>query len=246
MLSTRGWYLATIGFAQKLSTCERAAMFVYLNKTCFNGLHRVNRRGEFNVPAGRYTNPRILDEDLLRAASARLQRAELRNAGFEALLVNAKPGDLVYFDPPYAPVSRTASFTAYAQGGFGPDDQERLRDVFKTLDRRRCKLMLSNSDVPFIRELYRDFRIDQVLAPRAINCTVTGTGIVATRAQVRWLARYRPRNAFQAANTHLRQSPPAGPRCARRRGAGRLSTRIEPAPPARIDGARPRPRAGPW
>jgi DNA adenine methylase len=164
--------------AQKLGTCERAAMFVYLNKTCFNGLHRVNRRGEFNVPAGRYTNPRILDEQLLRAASARLESAELRNAGFEALLVNAKPGDFVYFDPPYAPASRTANFTAYAQGGFGSEEQERLRDVFKTLDRRRCKLMLSNSDVPYIRELYREFQIDQVLAPRAINCNGEKRGAV--------------------------------------------------------------------
>ena len=164
---------------QRLSRAERAAMFVYLNKTCFNGLHRVNRRGEFNVPAGRYQNPRILDEGLLRAASAELQRAELRCASFEGLLAWAKPGDFVYFDPPYEPVSQTANFTAYAQQGFGREDQTRLRDVYAELDRRRCKLMLSNSDVPFIRDLYRKFRIDLVAAPRAINCDATRRGLVS-------------------------------------------------------------------
>lgn len=164
--------------ATKLSPVERAALFIYLNKTCFNGLHRVNRRGEFNVPAGRYTNPRILDEATLRAASRELARTELRNDSFETLLSLAKPGDFIYFDPPYEPVSRTASFTAYAQDGFTRDDQARLRDVFSALDRRRCKLMLSNSDVPFIRELYQKFRIDTVAAPRAINCDAKGRGLV--------------------------------------------------------------------
>jgi DNA adenine methylase len=165
--------------AQRLSAAERAAMFIYLNKTCFNGLHRVNRRGEFNVPAGRYRNPRILDAELLRSASAELARAELRCTSFEALLSYAKPGDFVYFDPPYEPASRTSNFTAYAQDGFGRDDQVRLRDVFNELDRRRCKLMLSNSDVPLIRELYAKFRIDTVAAPRAINCNATRRGLVS-------------------------------------------------------------------
>ncbi|MFO0693496.1 MAG: DNA adenine methylase [Polyangiales bacterium] len=157
---------------------ERAAMFVYLNKTCFNGLHRVNRRGEFNVPAGEYKNPRILDVDCLKAASHALQKTEIRCAGYDHLLESAKPGDFVYFDPPYAPVSDTANFTSYAQDGFGTEDQTRLRDVFKALDRRRCKLMLSNSDVPLIRDLYSDFRIDVVAAPRAINCNAEKRGPV--------------------------------------------------------------------
>lgn len=165
--------------AQRLSPAERAAMFIYLNKTCFNGLHRVNRRGEFNVPAGRYANPRILDAELLRSASAELARAELRCDSFESLLSYVKPGDFVYFDPPYEPASRTANFTAYAQDGFSRDDQERLRDVFSALDRRRCKLMLSNSDVPFIRELYAKFRLDTVVAPRAINCNAARRGLVS-------------------------------------------------------------------
>ena len=163
----------------RVATAKRAAMFIYLNKTCFNGLHRVNRKGDFNVPVGSYKNPRILNEEGLRAASELLQGAQLRCAPFEALLEHAKPGDFIYFDPPYEPVSETASFTSYASDGFGREDQTRLRDVFKVLDRRGCRLMLSNSDVPFIRELYRDFRIDTVAAPRAINCNASKRGRVS-------------------------------------------------------------------
>ncbi|MCA9606036.1 MAG: DNA adenine methylase [Myxococcales bacterium] len=158
---------------------ERAAMFIYLNKTCFNGLHRVNRRGEFNVPAGRYKNPRILDDNALRSASVALRSADIVHDGFESLVARARPGDFVYLDPPYEPVSRTASFTSYAKDGFGQDDQVRLRDVYDELTRRGCKCMLSNSDVPFIRDLYRQHRIDVVAAPRAINCDGRGRGKVA-------------------------------------------------------------------
>lgn len=158
---------------------DRAAMFIYLNKTCFNGLHRVNRKGEFNVPMGSYKNPRILDYDGLCAASAALQTADLVHDGFEGLLRRARPGDFVYFDPPYEPVSDTANFTGYAQGGFDQAAQTRLRDVYRELDRRGCKLMLSNSDVPFIRELYQDFNVDLVAAPRAINCDARGRGKVS-------------------------------------------------------------------
>jgi DNA adenine methylase len=164
--------------ASRISAAERAAMFIYLNKTCFNGLHRVNRRGHFNVPVGRYENPRIVDPEGLAAASRALRHADIRHAGFEELLLAAKPGDFVYFDPPYAPVSATASFTSYAEGAFGDAEQVRLRDVFRELDRRGCKLMLSNSDVPRIRELYRDFQVDVVAAPRAINCDAKKRGPV--------------------------------------------------------------------
>lgn len=153
----------------KTARNDRAAMFVYLNKTCFNGLHRVNRRGEFNVPMGRYANPRILDEEGLRAASDALQAADIRCTGFESLLENARPGDFVYLDPPYAPVSETANFTAYATDGFTHEDQRRLRDVYRELDRRGCRLMLSNSDVSSIRDLYKQFSIRTVMAPRAVN-----------------------------------------------------------------------------
>jgi len=158
---------------------ERAAMFVYLNKTCFNGLYRVNRKGRFNVPAGRYDNPRILDAGTLLAASHVLRNADVRCSGFEDLLALARPGDFVYLDPPYEPLSRTASFTAYARDGFSQADQERLRDVFATLDQRGCKLMLSNSDVPFTRKLYRGFQVDQVAAARAINSNARGRGVVS-------------------------------------------------------------------
>lgn len=163
----------------RVSTSKRAAMFIYLNKTCFNGLHRVNRKGEFNVPIGSYKNPRILNEDALQAASNVLKNADLRCVSFDTLLENAKPGDFVYFDPPYEPVSATASFTSYARDGFSQEDQTRLRDVYKALDRRGCKLMLSNSDVPFIRNLYGEFNVDTVAAPRAINCDATKRGKVS-------------------------------------------------------------------
>lgn len=162
-----------------VSKAQRAALFIYLNKTCFNGLHRVNRKGEFNVPIGRYENPRILDEQGLRAASARLRTATIECTGFESLLKSARPGDFVYMDPPYEPISRTANFTAYAQGGFGQDMQTLLRDVFAALSKRGCKLMLSNSDTPFVRELYQKFNIDLVAAPRAISCNGRGRGKVA-------------------------------------------------------------------
>jgi DNA adenine methylase len=165
--------------ARKLAPVERAAMFIYLNKTCFNGLHRVNSKGEFNVPMGRYAQPRILDAEALRAAGRELKRATLQCTGFESLLSSARPGDFIYFDPPYEPVSETASFTSYAQSGFDRQDQLRLRDVFAALDRRGCKLMLSNSDVPFIRELYRSYAIDTVYAARAINSNAKKRGPVS-------------------------------------------------------------------
>lgn len=171
---------AVSGGSKRQPRSERAAMFIYLNKTCFNGLHRVNRRGEFNVPEGRYKNPRILDETTLRSASRALARADIAQAGFEEMLDYVRPGDFVYLDPPYEPVSETASFTAYAAGdGFSRADQTRLRDVVVELDRRGAKVMLSNSDVPFIRELYAQFRIDVVAAPRAINCDARGRGLVS-------------------------------------------------------------------
>ena len=152
------------------STAERAALFIYLNKTCFNGLYRVNKSGHYNVPMGRYAKPAIADEVTLQAASARLARADIRCTPFESLVAEARPGDFVYMDPPYEPVSRTANFTAYAQDGFTQADQTRLRDIYRELDRRGSKLMLSNSDAPFIRELYRGYQIDEVFAARAVSC----------------------------------------------------------------------------
>lgn len=157
----------------------RAAMFIYLNKTCFNGLFRVNRKGEFNVPMGRYKNPNIVNEDALRRCSEQLKKATLRVGGFEGLLGEINRGDFVYFDPPYEPLSRTASFTSYAQDGFTQADQTRLRDVFAELDRRGAKLMLSNSDVPFIRGLYSRYEVRAVSALRMVNSDATARGPVS-------------------------------------------------------------------
>jgi DNA adenine methylase len=157
----------------------RAATFIYLNKTCYNGLWRVNARGGFNVPMGRYVNPSILDAERLRAASAALGNAELEVRSFEGVLEEAKRGDLVYFDPPYHPLSATADFTTYAAGGFGAEDQERLAGVFARLAERGCAVMLSNSDTPFTRRLYARYRVDRVYAPRAVNSRADRRGAVA-------------------------------------------------------------------
>ncbi len=148
---------------------ERAARMIYLNKTGFNGLYRVNSKGQFNVPLGRYTNPPICDEVNLRAASRALRQAEIKRAPFDEVLDRAGAGDFVYFDPPYVPVSATANFVAYAKDGFGQGDQARLAEVFAELQRRGAHVMLSNSDTQPVRELYSDFRQDKVLARRQVN-----------------------------------------------------------------------------
>ncbi len=149
---------------------ERAARIIYLNKTCFNGLYRENSKGEFNTPFGRYKNPLICDAPNLRAVAKALERAQIECRPFESVLDKTKPGDLVYFDPPYHPVSKTASFTAYEKGGFGEREQRSLAEVFAKLDRRGVKVMLSNSMTPLIRELYQDFEIAAVSAKRSVNC----------------------------------------------------------------------------
>lgn len=162
-----------------LSQAERAARLIYLNKTCFNGLYRVNSKGQFNVPFGSYKNPRLCDERNLRACSAALQDVELVHAAFTSVLERAKKGDFVYFDPPYHPVSTTASFTSYTKNSFSAEDQEKLAQVARKLAQRGCRFMLSNSDTPLIRALYEDFQIQTVYALRAINCKAEGRGPVA-------------------------------------------------------------------
>jgi DNA adenine methylase len=158
---------------------DRAASFLYLNKTCYNGLWRVNSKGEFNVPAGRYTNPTIVDEDGLRTAALALGKASLESVPFERVLDQAQSGDFVYFDPPYYPLSETSAFTSYTANRFSGEDQARLADVFRQLDARGCAVMLSNSDTPFIRNLFRGFRIARVMCARAINSRADGRGAVA-------------------------------------------------------------------
>ena len=152
-----------------LSPVERASRFIFLNKTCYNGLYRVNRKGRFNVPFGRYKNPKILDEENLRSASIALRSAHLEVKDFEEALTIAERGDFIYLDPPYHPLSATSSFTSYTSSGFGEDQQRRLASVYRDLDQRGALLMLSNSDTPLIRELYHDFRIIELQANRAIN-----------------------------------------------------------------------------
>lgn len=153
-----------------LSQAERAALFIYLNKTCFNGLHRVNRSDEFNVPAGRYAQPRIVDAPGLFAAQQSLQAAQLRCGSFETVLDAARSGDFVYLDSPYDVEKGAAGFTAYAVSPFGPAEQDLQAEVFRSLDRRGCKLMLSNSDTLANRTRYARFDVREVLAPRSVSC----------------------------------------------------------------------------
>lgn len=148
---------------------ERAARLIYLNKTCFNGLYRENSQGQFNVPIGQYKNPKICHPDLLYSVSEALQSAQIEVRGFEAVVNYAKSNDFVYFDPPYYPISNTSNFTSYSRYSFSKDEQIRLRDVFAELAISGVKVMLSNSDCEFIRDLYSDFKIHNISATRAIN-----------------------------------------------------------------------------
>ena len=160
---------------------ERAARLLFLNKTCYNGLYRVNSSGRFNVPHGRYLKPGIFDAQALAAASAALVGVELCACDFEAACAKAETGDFVYLDPPYQPLSRTARFTGYTRVDFGPAEQERLRDVFDRLSGRGVKAMLSNSDHPEVRALYggRGYELAGVTMPRAINSDGRGRAPIA-------------------------------------------------------------------
>lgn len=161
---------------KELSAVQRAARLIYLNKTCYNGLYRVNSKGQFNVPFGRYKNPTICDEVGLQAASLALQGAEIKQNNFESILQQARPKDFIYFDPPYQPLSKTSSFTSYTADKFGEAEQKRLAEVFAELARRGCYVMQSNSNTPLIRDLYCDFTIHEIQAGRAINSKATGRG----------------------------------------------------------------------
>jgi len=157
---------------KNLSELEIASRFIFLNRTCFNGMYRVNSSGQFNVPFGKYTNPLICDEDNLRKVSKALENVEIKHQDYKAVLKKAKKGDFVYFDPPYYPVSKTASFTTYTTEAFLDKEQIELRDTFLELHKRGCFVMLSNSDTPFINKIYKGFKgvkINKVEAGRAIN-----------------------------------------------------------------------------
>ncbi|MGH7271069.1 MAG: DNA adenine methylase [Polyangiaceae bacterium] len=161
-----------------LDPARRAARTIFLNKAGFNGLYRVNQSGTFNVPFGRYEDPTLCDAVNLRACALALQGAEIRVRDFEEVTSAARAGDFVYFDPPYVPLSKTAAFTSYSALGFGAGDQERLAKTFRALAQRGVQVMLSNSDTPAVRDLYRGFRIDEVLAARSINSRGAGRGKV--------------------------------------------------------------------
>ncbi len=174
------WYYAVRSQAPSSlepPTVKRAARFIYLNKTCYNGLYRENAQGRFNVPIGRYKNPKICAPDLLRPASAALQIAEISERPFSAVLDYAKGSrDFVYFDPPYHPLSDTSKFTAYSRYQFAEQQQAELKAVIAQLAAKKVRVLASNSDCPFIRELYAGFQVETITAARSINSKASKRG----------------------------------------------------------------------
>ncbi len=163
----------------------RAAQVIFLNRTCFNGLFRVNSKGEFNSPIGDYENPRILDTDNLLAVNKVLDIAEIKKADFTDIVSDLKSNSFVYFDPPYRPISKTSSFTSYSKCNFTDDDQIKLSQVFSLLDKEGAKVMLSNSDPKnnnpsdnFFDEIYSDFNIIRIPAKRIINSNCSKRGAI--------------------------------------------------------------------
>lgn len=160
-----------------LSPASRAARMIFLNKTCFNGLYRVNSKGRFNVPFGGYRHPTLYGRNLQLASTA-LQSAQLHAEDFRLACKRPGRGDFVYLDPPYHPLSETSAFTDYTREGFGRRDQEDLAAIYRALDHRGCKVMLSNSSTPWLRELYQEYYQVTLKAKRAINCKGTGRGAI--------------------------------------------------------------------
>lgn len=161
---------------KKLSAVERASRAMFLNRCCFNGLYRVNKKGEFNVPFGSYKNPKFCDEVNLLAVNKVLKKADVINDDFERCLDFAKENDFVYFDPPYQPISNTSNFTSYTKEDFDKEDQIRLFKVYEELDNRGCKVMLSNSYSNSILKLYKKYKLFIVFAKRKINSDASGRG----------------------------------------------------------------------
>jgi len=162
-----------------LSSVQRAARFIYLNKTCYNGLYRVNRSGRFNVPMGSYQDPRVFSAEQLIRNSYALQNVAIECTSFQTVLDWAEPGDFIYFDPPYVPLSKTASFTSYTKYPFGQEQQRELAEVFYTLNDRGCKLMLSNSWSESVINLYQNFHCIELKASRAINSNAERRGKIS-------------------------------------------------------------------
>lgn len=165
---------------ESLSSTERAARILYLNKTCYNGLFRVNQAGQFNSPFGKYKNPNIVNEVTLRAMSGYLQKSGIRilSGDYKDAIKNAKKGAFVYLDPPYHPISYSSSFTGYTHNGFGMEQQQELKHICDKLSERGVKFLLSNSYCDFILDLYKDYEIKQVSAKRAINSKADKRGEV--------------------------------------------------------------------
>jgi DNA adenine methylase len=181
------FYKVRAKMPSKMSPVQRASRFIYMNKTCFNGLYRENSRGQFNTPFGRYTNPNIADADNLRTVSEYLNQSNITIAhqDYTTTALSAKKGDFVYFDPPYYPMSATASFTKYVKGDFNAQNQIELSEIFCTLARRGCYVMLSNSNTDFIKDLYKDFQLIEVEANRFINCQGAKRGKQAVEVLVK-------------------------------------------------------------
>ena len=159
-----------------VSDIQKASRFIYLNRTCFNGMYRVNSQGQFNVPFGNYKNPRIVDTENLINCSKLLKNTEICCADFSEILNKVQKGDFVYFDPPYVPLNETSSFTSYTKDGFDLDMQFKLREVCDELDSKGVMFMLSNSDTKLVNELYSNYEIKKVFASRAINANGNGRG----------------------------------------------------------------------
>jgi len=169
-------YYYRIRTQEPADEAERAARLIFLNKTCYNGLYRVNRQGKFNVPFGKYKNPKICDKENLQTISQVLRwtNARLLSIDYQKATSEAGEGDFVYFDPPYQPVSSTASFTGYTDSGFSYAEQERLGKWFRQLDSQGCYVLLSNSDTREVLDIYDGYSIERVPALRAISCRGSG------------------------------------------------------------------------
>lgn len=161
---------------KELSNIKKASRFIYLNKTGFNGLYRVNKSGQFNVPFGRYKTPNFADNDNILACSKLLQKTTILNGDFEIIKSYIKKGDFVYFDPPYVPLNETSSFTEYTDIGFDEDTQFRLKELCDYIDSIGAYFMLSNSYTEYIKNLYKDYKLITVQANRALNCKASGRG----------------------------------------------------------------------
>ena len=170
--------LRAVDIDRKRSDVDVAAWMIYLNKTAFNGLYRVNKKNKFNAPFGRYTNPNICDVHNLRACSTALQNVEIVHAYFDHMRKRVQAKDFVYFDPPYVPISVTSSFTSYTHGGFGALEQRILRDFALELKEKGVHVTLSNSDHPLVRDLYQGFRVRSIQVGRSINSKASARGKV--------------------------------------------------------------------